>query len=237
MKPLYRAFAMFIRQIFSDNMLWAVCIAPLLTACLFRFGIPYLEALLSAEFQKPVLTDYYLLFDLFLSLITSYMFCYASSMVMLSEYDDNMTGYMSVTPVGKGGYIISRLGIPAFLSFFVSVLLMLFFTLAKWPLWLLLMTCLLNCALSIAVSLLIFSLSRNRVQGMAMAKMSGLFMLGLFAPFFLKSDIQYLLSPLPSFWLAKLCVDRNVLFLLPATLTLAVWLKLLTDRFRRKLAK
>jgi len=226
---------MLIRQIFSDNMLWAVCFAPLLTACLFRFGIPTIESLLSAEFEKPVLTEFYLLFDLFLCLITSYMFCYASSMVMLSEYDDNMTGYMSVTPVGKGGYIISRLGFPSVLSFFVTVVLMLFFTLTKWSLWLLLLSSLLNCVLSIAVSLLIFSLSRNRVQGMAMAKLSGLFMLGLFAPFFLKSGIQYLLSPLPSFWIAKLCHDRNIFFLLPSILIMAVWLWLLTGRFKRKL--
>lgn len=227
---------MFIRQIFSDNMLWAVCIAPFLTASLFRFGVPYIDSLLCAEFQTPILGDYYLLFDLFLCLITPYMFCYASSMVMLSEFDDHMTGYMSVTPVGKFGYLISRLGIPAALSFFVSVFLMSFFTLTKWPLWLLLLSCLLNCVMSVAVSLLIFSLSRNRVEGMAMAKMSGLFMLGLFAPFFLKTGIQYLLAPLPSFWLAKLCLDKNILFLPPAILTLAIWLKLLSGRFKRKLA-
>lgn len=227
---------MFIRQIFSDNMLWAVCIAPFLAGTFFRFGVPYAETLLAAEFHRPILANYYLLFDLFLCLITPYMLCFASSMVMLTEYDDNLTGYLSVTPVRKSGYLVSRLAFPAIVSFTVSVPIMFAFTLTPWPLWLVLTACLFNSALTVTVSLLVFSFSRNRVEGMAMAKMSGLFMLGLVAPFFIEPRAQYLLSPLPSLWIAKLCVERNALFLVPAVLTLAAWASFLWVRFERKLA-
>jgi fluoroquinolone transport system permease protein len=99
-------------------MLYAVCIAPLLAAFLFRFGIPYIETLLCNYFGKPaIISDYYLLFDLFLAVMTPYMFCFVSSMVILTEYDENMASYMAVTPVGKGGYIISRLLFPAVFPF------------------------------------------------------------------------------------------------------------------------
>jgi fluoroquinolone transport system permease protein len=90
-------------------------------------------------------------------------------------------------------------------------------------------------ALSVAVSLLIFSFSHNKVEGMAIAKMSGLFMLGLPVPFFLKSDVQYLFSPLPSFWTTKLSVDTNLLFLLPAVITLLLWMWVLYRKFSLKL--
>jgi fluoroquinolone transport system permease protein len=227
---------MFVRQIFDDNMLWAVCLAPFLAGGLFRFGIPYAEKLLCDYFhQQSILSGYYLLFDLFLSLITPYMLCFASTMVMLTEADTGMSSYLAVTPVGRKGYIISRLIFPAALSFLVSIPIMLFFTLTVWPVWRLLVTSLFMCALSIAVSLLIFSLARNKVEGMAMAKMSGLFMLGLPAPFFLKSDVQYLLSPLPSFWMTKLTLDVNLFFLLPALITLLLWTWLLYRKFSLKL--
>ena len=114
MKPLLRSFGIFIRQITRDNMLWAVCLAPFITALLFRFGIPYAESLLCAYFQRQrILADYYLLFDLWLCLTPSYMLCFASAMVMLTERDENMAGYMAVTPVGKTGYVLSRLIFPA----------------------------------------------------------------------------------------------------------------------------
>lgn len=236
MKALFLSFRMFLWQIFKDSMLAAVCIAPVLTALFFRFGLPFTERILCGYFQKAViLADYYLLFDLFLSLITPYMFCFASAMVMLTEYDENMVGYMAVTPVGKKGYIVSRLVFPAIISIFVSMLLMHWFSLTGWSFGMLLLTCSLTGILSIAIALLLFSFSHNRVEGMAMAKLSGLLMLGLPVPFFLLSDVQYLFSLLPSFWIAKFVMEKTILFLLPAMLTVFTWIGLLYKKFDKKL--
>ncbi|HAW70396.1 MAG TPA: hypothetical protein DCX37_04325 [Firmicutes bacterium] len=236
MKPLWRSFGVFIRQIIRDNMLWAVCFAPLLAALFFRYGIPLIEGLLCGYFQQQaILSDYYLLFDLLLSLLTPYLFCYVSAMVMLTERDENMAGYMAVTPVGKSGYVMSRLVFPALIALVASVLLMSFFTLTVWLFWTALAVCLLTCLLSITVALLIFSLSRNRVEGMAMAKMAGLLILGLLVPFFILSNVKYLAAPLPSFWIAEFCITQNVLLLLPAALISLIWIWLLYGRFVRKL--
>ncbi|MDW7658638.1 MAG: hypothetical protein SCM11_15830 [Bacillota bacterium] len=162
MKPLLSSFYMFIRQIARDSMLYAVCIAPLLAAVFFRFGVPYLETLLCGYFeQSSILAGYYLLFDLFLAILTPYMFCFASAMVILTEYDENITAYLAVTPVGKQGYILSRLVFPAVVSFFISVLLMSLFALTDWTLPMLLSVCLLTSLLSVAVSLLLVDRSVN----------------------------------------------------------------------------
>lgn len=236
MKSLFLSFRMFILQIFKDSMLAAVCIAPVLTALFFRFGIPFAERILCGYFGKQViLANYYLLFDLFLSLVTPYMFCFASAMVMLTEYDENMAGYLAVTPVGKNGYAVSRLLFPAIISILASVLLIQWFSLTRWLFGMALITCLLTSLLSIAVSLLLFSFSHNRVEGMAMAKLSGLLMLGLPVPFFLSSNVQYLFSLLPSFWIAKLVLEHNALFLPPAMISLFIWLGLLYRKFNQKI--
>lgn len=238
MKPLLRSFGIFMYQITRDNMLWAVCIAPLLVAVFFRWGIPHLETLLCVHFQQQtVLSEYYLLFDLFLSLITPYLFCFAAAMVMLTEYDENITSYMAITPIGKKGYVLSRLLLPAVISFFASMLLMHFFTLTVWPLWVVTITCLLTSLLSVVIALLIFTFSHNRVEGMAVAKLSGLVMLGLPVPFFLSSGLQYLFSPLPSFWIAKFSVERDILLLLPAILFSLLWVRLLYRKFEQKLVQ
>lgn len=237
MKPLLRSFSIFIRQIARDSMLYAVCIAPLLAASFFRFGVPYLETLLCGYFGQPaILAGYYLLFDLFLALLTPYLLCFASSMVILTEYDENIASYLAVTPVGKRGYILSRLVFPAVISFFVSILLMTLFSLTNWTLPMLLSVCLLSSLLSIAISLLLVTFSHNRVEGMALAKLTGIVMLGLPVPFFLTSGIQYLFAPLPSFWIARLSLESKYLNLLPALLTAFIWLWILYGRFEKKLS-
>jgi fluoroquinolone transport system permease protein len=218
-------------------MLFAVLTAPVLTACAFRFGIPYAEVLLCAYFDKvSILSGYYLLFDLFLAVMTPYMFCFASSMVMLTELDENMARYMAVTPVGKQGYIMSRLVFPGTIAFIVSVILMHFFSLTMWSAPFMTLTCFLTSLLSIAVSLLLVSFSHNRVEGMALAKLSGMIMLGLPVPFFLFSRTQYLFCILPSFWIAKLCVDGNLLLTIPAVLTSLLWILVLYGRFEKILS-
>jgi len=237
MKPVLRSFHMFARQIFKDAMLAAIYCAIVLTAFFIRFGVPLIENFLCGYFEKEaILKDYYLLFDLLLALIAPYMLCFASAMMMLTEYDENMASYLAVTPVGKKGYILSRLAFPAVIGFIVSIVLMRWFSLTAWPLGMILPASLLSCLSSVAMALLLFAFSHNRVEGVAMGKLSGLLMLGLFIPFFLSSDVQYLFSPLPSFWLAKFCMAPNLLFLLLAALSSLLWIWPLYRKFHRKVA-
>lgn len=236
MNPLFRSFGMFLRQISRDSMLYAVCIAPVLSAFIFRFGVPYAEAMLCSWLGKPsVLAGYYLLIDLFLAVLTPFLFSFASSMVILAEYDENITGYLAVTPVGKKGYLVSRFAFPAAISFFASLVLVSLFALTDWTFLSLAAVCFLACVLSVAVSLLVVSLSRNRVEGMAVAKLSGIALLGLAVPFFLFSEFRYLFYPLPSFWIAKLSLSGNFLYLIPALLTSLLWILALYRRYERKL--
>ncbi len=236
MRPLLRSFGMFLRQIARDSMLYAVCIAPLLAALFFRFGIPYIEGLLCGYFETAsMLARYYLLFDLFLAVLTPFLFCFASSMVILTEQDEKISGYLAVTPLGKKGYLISRFVFPAVISFFASMILLGLFSLTAWHFTLLTVTCLLAGILSIPTSLLVVSLSHNRVEGMAVSKMSGILLAGLVVPFFLFSDIRYLFSILPSFWIARLCLSRNLLYFIPSLLTSLLWILFLYRKFEKKL--
>ncbi len=228
---------MFVGQIARDSMLYAAMVAPLLAACFFRFGVPYAETLLCDLFGRAsVLFGYYLLFDLFLAALTPYLFCFASAMVMLTELDENMAAYMAVTPVGKRGYIVSRLLLPALIAFAVSVLLVRLFALTPWSVPELLCTCLMTSLLSAVVALLLVAFAHNRVEGMALAKIAGLLMLGLPVPFFMFSRIQYLFFALPSFWIAKYRLEGEWQFALPAAASVVLWIWGLAGRFERRLA-
>lgn len=218
-------------------MLYAVCLAPLLAAVFYKFGIPVLEEKLCAYLNiTALLSGYYLLFDLFLAILAPFMISFASSMVMLTEYDENMVGYMAVTPVGKSGYIISRMIFPAVISFVATIILLLLFSLTDISLVYIVLLSMLGSVLSIAVSLLLVSFSHNRVEGMALSKLSGIILLGLPVPFFIFTGVQYLFSALPSFWIGKMLRDGNVFLLFPALLTSVLWIAVLYRRFKMKIS-
>ncbi len=236
MRALFRCFQIFIKQISRDSMLYAILAAPILAGLFFRFGIPQAEIFLCEYFGRTaILSDYYLLFDLLLATLTPFMFCFASAMVMLTEMDENVVRYIAVTPVGKRGYILSRLLFPAGISVLVSVLILRVFSLTNLSMAIQLIICILTGILSIAVCLFILSFSHNRVEGMALGKLTGMIMLGLPVPFFLLSDMQYAVFFLPSFWIAKLGIEKNLLFAIPAGLISALWIWLLYGRFKRRI--
>ena len=65
MKPVYISFERFIKEIFKDAMLSAISFLPVFLGALFKFGIPFLDAFLTAKTGKAaLLSPYYLLFDL-----------------------------------------------------------------------------------------------------------------------------------------------------------------------------
>jgi fluoroquinolone transport system permease protein len=236
-KALVQVFALLLRQIRRDRMLGVVCVAPLLAAGFFRFGLPAIEQALCAWQQwDSLLAPYYRLFDLVLALLTPYLFCFVSAMVILDETDEHLPAYLAVTPVGKGGYLAARLVIPAVLACCLSLLLLGLFALTVWSFGDMILIVILSGLLSVLVCLLLVACSRNRVEGMALGKLSGLIMLGLPVPFWLQTPVQYLFAPLPSYWIARLGRSDSLLLIIPTLLTLLAWFIPLYRAFLRKVS-
>ena len=236
MKQNIRSLRMFVRQIRSDSMLLLMCFIPLLIAAVFRFGVPFLETTLRSVFEAAsILSGYYLLFDLFLAVFAPYFIVFISAMVMLSEVDENIAAYLAVTPIRKKGYLVSRLLYPAVISILVSAALMGLCALSDWTVWNILLVCLLSVLLCVPLAMMIVVFSHNRVEGMALAKLSGLVLFGLPVPFFLPGGYQYLFSWLPSFWIAKIFADQAYWGIAPAILVSAAWIWVQYKRFEKKL--
>jgi len=75
-----------------------------------------------------------------------------------------------------------KLILPIIIAFFISVFTMLFFNLEINNLWRILTISFLASLMGLGIGLFIITFSTNKVEGMAMGKLSGLFILGLFVP-------------------------------------------------------
>jgi len=235
-KRLFLSFKQLLEQITKDAMLFLACVAPILCGMFFRFGIPFVEKQLIEQFKvTEVFAPYYLLLDLILAVITPLMYCFVSAMVILSEIDDNIVNYMAVTPLGKSGYLLSRLGFPMVISFFMTVISLLIFSLTQLSFHSIIEISILASLLGFIESMIVISISTNKVEGMAVTKLLGFFIIGIPVPFFVSGNVQYILSLLPSFWISKFAMENRIIYLFFGIVTSTVWIAFLIKRFLRKI--
>lgn len=151
------------------------------------------------------------------------MFCFVSAMVSLEEADEK-TAALFITPLTKTGYLSARLGLPAVAAFFVTLILLPVFKLTTLPsLTILLLTA--GATLQgVIVALLILTISSNKLEGVAVAKLATLTVFGAAVPFFIQSNVQYAISPLPAFWIGKAILESRPVYMLPAFGLSIVWI-------------
>ena len=230
MRAVRTVFLQMLASMRRDMMLFAAALAPILAGLFFRCVIPVIEAVLREHFLMPaILSPYYRLMDILFAMLTPAMFCFVSAMVCLEENDEKTAVYLFVTPLGKTGYLAARFLIPSAAAFLVTAVLLPVFRLtALSPADMALLAA--GGALQgVLISLLIVTFSSNKLEGMAVAKLSSLMIFGAAVPFFVKgSVVQYIISPLPSFWMGKG-------YMLPAFALSAMWISFLSRRYLRKI--
>ncbi|MCM1119359.1 MAG: ABC transporter permease [bacterium] len=236
MRAIRLSFLQMLTYMRRDRMLFAACLAPVLAGVLFRFAIPLLETALTDYLQLPtVIAPYYALIDIFLAMLSPAMFCFVSAMVSLEETDEKTAAYLFVTPLGKDGYLVARFCIPSAAAFLVTAVLLPVFSLTTLSLTDIAWLAAGGALQGVIISLLILTLSSNKLEGMAVTKLSSLTIFGAAVPFFIEHNVQYLLSLLPSFWIGKAVRDHIPFFMLPAFVLSAIWIYLLAKRYYERL--
>lgn len=231
MKKILSSTIQVFRQIKSDPMMFAACFTPIIMGALIKFGIPFLERI--TEFS---LQGYYPIFDLLLSIMAPVLLCFAFAMITLEEIDDKVSRYFSITPLGKAGYLFTRLVVPAIISAVIAFIVLLLFSLEKLSIGMTICLALLGSVQAIIVSLMIITLSGNKLEGMAVTKLSALTLLGIPVPFFVKGIFQYVVGFLPSFWVGKAIQNNGYINLLIALLVASIWFYVLISKLLKKLA-
>lgn len=234
MRAIRLTFFQMLAYMRRDRMLFAACLAPLLAGFFIRFAIPFLEAVLTERFHtSAIITPYYALMDVFFAMLSPAMFCFVSAMVCLEEADEKTAAYLFVTPLGRNGYLAARLCVPSLAAFLVTVVLLPVFKRTSLSALGIVLLAAGGTLQGILLSLLILTFSSNRLEGMAVAKLSTLIILGAAIPFFVKGNVQYAFSLLPSFWIGKTVCENVWLYILPAFALLGAWIYLLLKRYLR----
>ncbi|MEA4823601.1 MAG: hypothetical protein VB111_05730 [Clostridiaceae bacterium] len=173
MKAFLSVTKRFLAEIWSDAMLAVLLFVPIFMGVVFRFGVPVLESYFCKRLgQATILASYRFVFDLLLSVMTPLMFTAAGAMVILDEADLGLARAVAVTPIGRSGYLASRIGVPALLSTLYCIIITMVFKLSDIDIPRLLLLAVCSGSLSITAALMIVSMAKNKVDGMAYTKLT-----------------------------------------------------------------
>lgn len=225
MSAIRLSFLQLLKFIRQDMMLAAAGLAPLLAGLAIYFGVPLLEKTLMRFTGLPlVLLPYYGLFHFFFASLSPAMVCFIAAMVMLEEREEHVDRYLFVTGLGRKGYFVSRIVIPALLAFAVTAVLLPLFDLTALSAAEVFFLSLTGTLQGILIALLIVSFSSNKLEGMAVTKLSSLMIFGAVVPFFVPSPVCFFFAFLPSFWMGKAMLENDLLYALPAVIAAGSWI-------------
>ncbi len=236
MRVVGKMFFNMVKQITQEMMMLLLVIAPFLAGAFFKLGIPFLEkTLLSRYGLENFLVPYYEIFSWLLAMLTGMLFAFVGGLVVLGEIDDNITKYLMVTPAGMIGYLSSRIVIPAVISGIVALFCVPVFSLIELSFPKIIVMVVSTMLSGIVTAMLVVAISSNKVEGMAVGKLSGLFGMTFFVPILVKGMVKYVFFLFPMFWVGQWSISGSFYALIIAVAESLAWIYLMFVLFRRRL--
>ena len=200
-----RAFGMNdLKSITRDPPLICMLIVPPTMVLAVRLILPWLTGSVAESFDFDLVPYYPVLLSFFFVLQLPLLFGLLVGLLILDERDDDTLTALRVTPISAAGYALYRGGAAVLLStIYVTVALPLtgFMPPALLPAVIPIAT--LSGIVALLFGLLLATLASNKVEGLALMKALGVFLLGPLAAYFIDSNWQLLLGILPTYWPAK----------------------------------
>lgn len=200
------------RQIWKDPLLMASLLGPLALIVFARFIIPPLSVWVEQQYGFT-LFDYSDFIAVILLLTIPLLSGTMAGLLMLDERDENMITYYAITPLTRKGYFIYRLFWPGLLSLGLSSLFFLWSGIADVQIESLYFVILLTIE-ALCMALFLAAFAANKVEGLALSKISGLLFAGPIIAAFTPLPWSYLGVWIPTYWPAKsylLAVSGNPL--------------------------
>jgi len=218
----------------GDPMLILSMMVPFILWVLMHFLFPFVENLLSDQWNVEISHWYNQTGTFFLMLIPM-MMGLVYGFILLDERDAGVITAISVTPTGKSGYLKLRMSIPLLLSFVFIILFLLLLRLTGnlGPMQLIIISLLVSSQ-SLILLLFLGAFAQNKVMGMAISKGFGILLIGPVLDYALPAPFNWTGAYSPLFWASRsLMADSPGNFWLYAGITFLFHLLLIWILFRK----
>lgn len=199
-----------LKQILRDPIMAILIVAPLLLIIAFKlmvlYLVPYIQTLI--EFDVLPYLDYVLVFVV---MMCGAMLGIVTGFMMIDDRDGKIAELMSVTPLGRSGYLVNRLLFASLLSVFYSMLAYYVLNVVQLPIITILFLSLLSSIYSIIIGLLIFTFADDKVKGLTFAKAINSLSLFAFTDLLALQWLTVLSWFFPPYWIALVVQSPHIL--------------------------
>lgn len=236
MRQTFNVFSIGMRVVMRDAVMLVLIPAPFLVGITFRLIFPWLNHWLITRINFSIVSFYPLL-DSLMILLTPTLLTMSSAFLLLEECDEGIGGYYQITPARQLPYLTARIGLPALWGFLCSILVTVLFGLSGFSLQIIAASAFVAVLFGCGIAMMIVSLAANRVEGLALSKLTGITMVGLIIAWFIPDSWRWFASILPSFWLGELALGKTLGFnLFMGILSGLLWIALFTKKFQHKIS-
>lgn len=227
------------RNVARDSFLLMMLAVPFLLVLLLRFGIPF-----AAEKLKEyvdLVPHYRFMLGLVL-FFPGMLYGAVTGFLLLDERDEGVLSYMAVTPLSTGGYLRFRIAAPTLISFVMGIILLPVAAIVPYPFWRTLPVLLVAALSAPLMALFLSAFAKNKVEGMALYKLTGIVLAGPALAWFVKGDLSWIGGVFPTFWMMKAFLAGYTggagywLCLAGGIASYSVLILLFYRRFRRKMS-
>ncbi len=192
------------RNIRRDALLRWFAVIPFIFALVFRLLVPWLRTLILDRFGWDIAPYNPLFMSYGFVLGIPIIFGVVIGFLLLDERDDGTLTALQVTPLTLRSYLGYRVAIPMILSIALTVITFPIAGLSSLP-WLdLLLVAAASAPLAPIFALVLAALAANKVQGFAIMKGLGVFMIIPIVAYFVSEPWQWLFGLIPTYWPTKL---------------------------------
>lgn len=185
------------KNVIREPMLLLLMAGPFIMSLALRWFIPFL-----AEYLMPYvnLIYYYPLISGFVLIFIPMLLGMMTGFLLLDERDDHVLMTLIVTPLAKHGYIAYRILVPTIISFIYTLLILPVVGLVHVDIITIVPIAILAALEAPLIALYLVVFAGNKVEGLALSKALGIFMLAPIAGYFLDSKLKFLGGLIPFYW-------------------------------------
>ncbi|MBN1649317.1 MAG: hypothetical protein JW874_14870 [Spirochaetales bacterium] len=204
------------KNIFRDPLIALVFSAPVLLLVVVCVIFPFIGRLLYNEFSFD-LSPYYPPIVIFMGSVSSLLCGMVAGLMLLDDRDEKILMQISVTPFGLLRYFVYRTVFLALVCLVFSFVYFLVQPLVAVSITQNIIISLYNAAECIILALFLSLFAANKVQGMSLAKLTGLTLTGPITAFFIPAPYHLFTLFLPTYWNAMVVYSRGPAVILYAS--------------------
>src|SRR6056297_2963782 len=197
-----------LKHMIREPIIGLMFFVPIIISIVFKLADLYLVPVIEMNFSVDIGFYYiYILSAIFV--ISADMIGVVIGFMMLDDKDGHILELISVTPLGKSGYLINRLGFMALFTFIFTFVSYFILDMVRIPIFTLIFIALMLSILSACIGLLLSSLASDKVKGLTYAKGLNFIIIFCFADLIDVEYIRVVSAIFPTYWVSSIIENFN----------------------------